>query len=182
MSLKAATSDIVNMDEQIDETSYIETDASGNKKLKYVNYITSEDMDIRVVGVDTVTSAMYRLITENYKIYIFLNAEAKNRTVGINFEETSRAQLYNGTEIIGEGQELIELAIGTKYQKTGTNKKLETLEDIENLLMSQSDGGCNLYEAMKGKTFKEYLGEYQKKSLASEEERQTYRIITFVQQ
>ena len=67
MTLKSRTYDIVTMDEQINETSYIE-----DGKLKYVNYITSDDMDVRIVGADAVTSALYRLVTEDYKIYIKL--------------------------------------------------------------------------------------------------------------
>ena len=170
MTLKSRTYDIVTMDEQIDETSYIE-----DGKLKYVNYITSDDMDVRIVGADAVTSALYRLVTEDYKIYIKLND-----TTGLGNIETSKAyrdQTYTtkngGTDtIIYQGDDLIEFVLA----KRGKGQDIQNTEYVKNILTN------GFYDKIKEKTFKEYLGEYQNNSDIAQDNKETKRIITFIEQ
>ena len=170
MTLKSRTYDIVTMDEQIDETSYIE-----DGKLKYVNYITSDDMDVRIVGADAVTSALYRLVTEDYKIYIKLND-----TTGLGNIDTSKAyrnQTYTtkngGTDIIiSQGDDLIEFVLA----KRGKGQDIQNTEYVKNILNN------GFYDKIKEKTFKEYLGEYQNNSDIAQDNKETKRIITFIEQ
>lgn len=170
MTLKSRTYDIVTMDEQINETSYIE-----DGKLKYVNYITSDDMDVRIVGADAVTSALYRLVTEDYKIYIKLND-----TTGLGNIDTSKAyrnQTYTtkngGTDIIiSQGDDLIEFVLA----KRGKGQDIQNTEYVKNILTN------GFYDKIKEKTFKEYLGEYQNNSDIAQDNKETKRIITFIEQ
>lgn len=172
MTLKSRTYDIVTMDEQIDETSYIE-----DGKLKYVNYITSDDMDVRIVGADAVTSALYRLVTEDYKIYIKLKDTTGLEDIGIETSKAYRNQTYTtkngGTDIIiSQGDDLIEFVLA----KRGKGQDIQNTEYVKNILTNE------FYDKIKEKTFKEYLGEYQNNSDIAQDNKETKRIITFIEQ
>ena len=181
-SLKVQTEDILLSKEQINEV--VEEDASGNNQ--YVNYITGNEGDgARVVGAEAVTSAMLRIKTETtYKIYIKFKPETLNQVTNIQIGENNNStnivakkayeQKYiklDGTEeeIIGDdtGNMVVEFAIG--------NENLLHIS-VEDILRS------DFYEVIKDLKFKEYLGEYQKNTDTNSIERQTYRVVTFIEE
>ena len=64
---------------------------------------------------------------------------------------------------------MIKVTIGT-----------DTNQDVDKVLKDGNDGG-RLFEELRKYKFKEYLGEYQDSSDVTSENKQTYRIITYVQ-
>ena len=117
----------------------------------YINYHTS-DSDIRTVGVETIVSSMYRVKQENFVIYILGLDNINN---GITQEEITINKVKTNA---------IKISID------GDNW------DIEKIL---NDDG--LYNKMKDKKFKEYLGVYQIETDGGVDEinKTTYRVITY---
>ena len=129
---------------------------------------------IRTVKSDTLITAMYRAIKENYVIYLKLNNYDELDTKYVTFckaETTSAVEDKNGNPIIKQDDQLIRVTIGSS--ESGNNQYV-------NAMLSKG----KLFEKIKNSSFAEYLGEYQSYSATdvSEENKDTYRIITYVEQ
>ena len=140
----------------------------------YINYIQSDqNKAIRKVGIETVVSSMYRASKENYDIYIKLYD-----TSGINSlatDENSKVEIYEAkqdlTLKLGDVEKtpihvhdnLIKIGIGI-----GVNQNINTK------LRS------GLYEKINDLSFYEYFGQYQNNSQVGENDKTTYRIITYI--
>lgn len=151
---------------------------------EYVNYITSQkNSSVRVVGAETLVSSMYRAINENYVIYIKLNEYkdeyiknsgivTKKATKDVKVIKYDSEGYKNETTVINENDTLIKITIGSKLQ--GIN------QDVNDML---SKNDASFYKHIKGRTFYEYLGEYQDEAAAgvSSDDRKIHRIITYVE-
>lgn len=165
VSMSSFTEMRAQIDEIIESDSKLElvTDEEG-----YINYVSGKDeLDVRIVGPETVVSSMYRVAKENYIVYIKMN----DIPSGIKTTKLSKkgleAQKYKGTDIIGKNDEIIEITIN------GQNSNIDVL---------LNDKG--FYEKLtknNGKKFKEYLGVYQESSGADEANKTTYRVVTYVE-
>lgn len=131
---------------------------------KYLNYMTTGS-DIRIVGVETIVSSIYRVAKENYIVYIKMN----NIPSGIEKITLTEPQKYNNQEIIGTTEEIIEITINGKNS------------DATTLLKDTNDGGKGLYKALKDKKFEEYIGAYQEATGegVNQANKTTYRVITY---
>ena len=161
------------IDQTVGQTETIEMarDSQG-----YINFLESKNSkSTRVVGAETIVSSMYRSIKENYVIYIkFNNAtdlvgeihwDNNGKTEKINITKAKYDIYSDGTtQVISKGDDLVKITIGA-----GDNQKVNSM--LKN----------GLYEKIKKMRFNEYLGEYQNNSEASTENKETYRIITYVQ-
>ena len=142
----------------------------------YINFIESNKSSAtRVVEADTVVSSMYRAIKENYVIYIKFKDNSTITNIKSNrYINTMEASLdskvrdSSGNPIIKAGDTLIKVTIG-----------LDTNQEVDKVLKTE-DGG-KLFQTMREKSFYEYLGEYQKNSEVSTENKEVYRIITYVE-
>lgn len=141
----------------------------------YINFLQAKDGNaIRTVKSDTLITAMYRAIKENYVIYLKLNNYDELDTKYVTFckaETTSAVKDKNGNPIIKQDDQLIRVTIGSS--ESGNNQYV-------NAMLSKG----KLFEKIKNSSFAEYLGEYQSYSATdvSEENKDTYRIITYVEQ
>lgn len=151
------------IDQIIEQTETVDM-AQKNGNGEYVNYIKRSDDAIRVVGSETVVSSMYRAKKENYVIYIVL----KN-------------SLWNSKEFEKIGM-IVEIPV---IKKSADNIIINKSENVIKLIGSYDfDDILNklkLYESIKDKKFEEYLGVYQDNTDATEENKITYRIITYVE-
>lgn len=135
----------------------------------YVNYIDSRDANAtRVVGAEAVVSSMYRAVKENYVIYLVAeNCETINGGTGdsaVDLTEAENALTIAGKQVITVGKKIIKITIGN-----------ETNQDINTKLKN------GFYEDIKNLSFYEYLGEYQNNSDVTSENKQTYRVITYIE-
>lgn len=169
VALTVSMSSFTTMTEQIDtiiQHDYkldLVTDENGN----FINYHTS-DSDVREVGVETVVSSMYRVPKENYVVYIagFNVSEITDlKNKGIVFVNLNDEQFYNDDSIAYK--DVIKISI------SGANSNIGKI-------LNSTEG--DLYNVLKNKKFKEYLGVYQLKTDDSVEEinKTTYRVITYV--
>lgn len=129
---------------------------------EYVNYIKNTPEVTRVVGAETVISSMYRSVKENYVIYIKLKD-------------------YSGLTVTQYDGRKITLS---EYINPVTNVKEDILKiqiGLNDWMLYNNDAMENFYKKISNYNFSEFLGEYQNKSEASEENKLTYRIITYVQ-
>lgn len=142
----------------------------------YINFIESKkSSSTRVVESETVVSSMYRAIKENYVIYIkfknsgTINAIKTNRYIN-TMTATKDSQIKNASNesIIKRGETLVKITIGA-----------DTNQEVNKVL--KTEGGGKLFETLSGKKFNEYLGEYQKDSAVTTENKEVYRIITYVE-
>ncbi len=175
VSISSFTTLKVQLDSIIEqrEATDMAIDEDGN----YINYIKNAN-DIRTVGVETIISSIRRLRREEYTVYIYITPatlNSINNSIISNLEDlgiiiqTTKAQEYDGTEIIPVGADILQFTLaGTGYQNVTNNDVLETLSNIiiENNL-----------------SFYEYLGTYQVETAeeVSSENKVTYRIVTYVQ-
>ena len=168
--LKEQADDIVKSSEKTD----LATDGSGN----YLNYITNSD-DVRTVDAGTVVSSIRRVFKESYTIILSgtiantVNGDPKYKDIVSTLE---RPQLYKGTPIISTGQNVIKISIDSSNYKLITDDKSTEIVD-ENFMEY-------IENVMKEKTFKEYIGIYEKADVTenvSSANKETYRVITFVQ-
>lgn len=158
IALTTSMSSFTKMRSQIDaiiqedsKLEYAIEDSSGT----YLNYKSSnENQAIRTVGVETVVSSMYRVSKENYIVYI--NTKSN---LGITEKNISN-DYFNGV-------------LTNRYTYAITIN-----EDNSNVQQLLKNG---LYDKLKGKKFKEYLGIYQENTDADESNRTTYRVITYVE-
>lgn len=130
----------------------------------YLNYIKNDDKDVRIVGVESIISAIRRMWKEDYTIYL----ATKNTLSGIPLElRPDNIENLNNTQII-QGKNIIKLS------QAGVGNQLIKDEKII----------TEIYNNLKEKKFKEYVGIYQNKTIegVSEANKNTYKIITFVEQ
>lgn len=153
------------VDEIVGETEQLQfvKDTEGG----YLNYLkSSNDTDVRTVGVETIISSLRRLQKEQYTIYICLNPTTTNL---INLPEDLKLK----------GQELSEVK-----QKFNTNEVIKlSLSKSGNKYIEDDKVINTLYKELTDKNFKEYIGIYQYKTETgvSDANKETYKIITFVQ-
>ena len=149
------------IDRIVDQT---ETVDMAQNSVEYINYISRSNA-IRVVGAETVVSSMYRAKKENYVIYIVL----KNLNSVNNYNE-----LLNSGKIFSISKNNDKKAI-----------KLTGSDNFDYILGSEQKNRkpntLSLYSSIKDKKFEEYLGVYQDNTDATEENKITYRIITYVE-
>ena len=168
---------IIEYDSQLD----LVTDEHGN----LLNYIKGNS-DIREVGIETVVSSMYRIKKENYTIYIAgLNHAGITSTnkpdnvtlttieeIELNGDgETYSDQFYDMEKIVDRDDDIIEITINKANY------------DIDKVLgKGVTNKNKRLYEKLKDKKFKEYIGVYQEKTDDSVDEsnKTTNRVITYV--
>lgn len=132
----------------------------------YINFIEGKsNKAIRVVGAETVIDSMYRAIKEDYEIYIKLNDLDEVADAGVVFWNATKSDATTG---INQNDQLIKITIGRKVDNVN--------EDVNNILSK------GLYNIIKDKKFREYLGEYQDltEGIASEN-KATKRVITYVE-
>ena len=158
-----------NITEMIGQTETIKMakDSDG-----YINYVESSNgKATRMVGAETVVASMYRAVKENYIVYIKLvettDWHEVEHTGTILIEAQPDVVNTDETAKIKPGDKLIKVTIGR--EASGVNEKVNSI---------LSNG---LYNIIKGRKFKEYLGEYQNGTAASSENRVTKRIITYVE-
>lgn len=143
----------------------------------YINFMESQKKSsARVVGSDAVVASMYRAIKEDYVIYIKLKEDVFNDIAFVNnpyikiMQATTDSRTTDSSEkpIIETGNKLIKITIGS-----------DTNQNINQVL--KSDDGGKLFEIIRNMQFNEYLGEYQNASDVQSENKEVYRIITYVQ-
>ena len=138
----------------------------------YINFMSSKNNSSnRVVGAETVVTSMFRAIKENYVIYIKLKNASDIGRLDRKYITTMQATIdknVNGKNIIKQGDTLIKVTIGA-----------DSNQDVDKALKSM-DGG-KLFEVIRSKSFNEYLGEYQKDTQTTTENKKVNRIITYVE-
>ena len=139
----------------------------------YINYIQSDqNKAIRKVGIETVVSSMYRASKENYEIYIKLfdlssiNSLPDDETK-VEFYEAEQDLTLKLGDVektpIHAHDNLIKIGIGI-----GKNQNINTK------LRS------GLYERISDLSFYEYFGQYQNNNEVGENDKTTYRIVTYI--
>ena len=177
-NLKMQVEDIVSEREGLRLTT---TTNQTTGEREYLNYIKNGD-DVRTVGVETIMSSYRRMRKEDYDIYIVLKNEMIDKIPDVLKTKMTKDQKYtnpNGTEITiaTSGKEVIKLSMagaGNKYMDEDITKSdYKTVHDFVEAL----------YNGLKDKKFKEYIGVYQDKTAegVSQANKQTHKIITFVQ-
>ena len=167
IALTVSMSSFTEMRTQIDEIVEFDSrvDMVQDDTGKYLNYISTSSEDIRVVGIETIVSSMYRLEKENYVIYIKTKDHKYGTATPTKLSrEDLPAQKYGEETIINDNEEILKITIN------GVNSNATTL-------LNNKD----LYDELKGRKFEEYLGVYQENTEASEANRTTYRVITYVE-
>lgn len=149
------------IDQIIEQT---ETVDMAQKNGEYVNYIKKSDDAIRVVGSETVVSSMYRAKKENYVIYIVLKNSLRNSK---EFEKIG--MIVKIPDIKKSADNII------------INKSVNVIKLIGSYDFDYILNKLNLYDSIKDKKFEEYLGVYQDNTDVTEENKITYRIITYVE-
>ncbi len=132
----------------------------------YINYIKNDDKDVRIVGIESIISSIRRMWKEDYTIYLATNnllTEIPQELRVSNVENLSNTQIIQGKNII----KLSQAGVGNQLVK---DEKI--LTEIYN------------YSKVNDKKFKEYIGIYQNKAIegVSEANKNTYKIITFVEE
>lgn len=155
------------IDQIIEQTETVDM-AQNNENGEYVNYIKRSNYAIRVVGSETVVSSMYRAKKENYVIYIVFKNSLKNSLKNSN-EFEKRGMIVKIPNIKKSEDNII-------INKSENVIKLIGSYDFDYILNE-----LKLYESIKDKKFEEYLGVYQDNTDATEENKITYRIITYVE-
>ena len=145
---------------------------------EYINYFAGRSNDnngIRLVSAETLITSIRRAKQENYNVYI--SGSSISQFINLNKEDLGSA-IYKNTK--------------AQYYKDETNIIIPinqtmlriTLNDdgYKNIVGNENVLG-KLYEAIKDKNFKEYIGIYQEKSdEVSSANKLTYRVITFVEE
>lgn len=162
IALTVSISSFSNLKSQVDYivTSADETDLAKDETGGYINYIKNSS-DIRVVGAETLISSIRRVEKENYKIYI-VPKTTLDTSLGIKYSEAIE-QKYSTTTLVAENATIYEISLSGKNN------------DISKILTD------DFYQEVKNMKFKEYLGVYQNNTEASSENKETYRIITYVE-
>lgn len=168
-TMRSQIDEIVQSEEKID----LVTDNSGNY-LNYEKASTGKYNDVRVVGVETVVSSMYRVAKENYIVYIKLTNYSDYPSDTITTISDSQVYKNLNTKSPTELEENL-INSGSKIMKIDINGK------NSNITALLDDKG--FYEILKGKKFYEFLGVYQKESGEGVDasNKTTYRVITYVE-
>ena len=143
----------------------------------YINYIQSDKSKAtRVVGAETIIPTLYRAIKENFVVYIKFNSETENKIKGIpNIKSTKATKRFEITKDDGSKDTLIKQDDIIYKFKAGNNPSEKNNYAINMLCRN------GLYDKLKACKFNEYLGEFQYDTTTNEENRTTYRIITYIQ-
>ena len=175
IALTVSISSFTSMKNQVDVIlqQEEETDLAIDEEGNYINYVEGAE-SVRTVAADTVISTIRRMIKEEYTVIISGECIANGENVNSNLSEfksegiikrLTTTQEYDGETLIGSGTYIFELSTKSKYATYITNTYMQIL-----------------YDEIKGSTFKEYLGIWQDGSdLVSDANKETYRIITFVE-
>ena len=143
----------------------------------YINYIQSDKSKAtRVVGIETIIPTLYRAIKGNNVVYIKfkqpINILSGTDIKTMYAKKDVKIKNEHGSEvsIINKNDEICMFKAGNLPEyNSNTNKLLGT-----NGLYTKLKNEPNL-------KFNEYLGEFQYDTSTNEEDRITYRIITYVQ-
>lgn len=168
----------VEVDRIVGQKETVQMAKSGDE---YLNYITSKkENSIRLVGAETLVPSMYRAIKENYVIYIKIsNYDDENiknsgivttsATKDVQVVDPNSEDKNSKIKVISKDEKIIKITIGSKT--AGINQNVNAI---------LNDGFLKYIE---GKTFSEYLGEYQdaSESGVSSEDKTIHRIITYVE-
>lgn len=150
------------IDQIVDQTETVDMAQNSGE---YINYIRRSNA-IRVVGAETVVSSMYRAKKENYVIYIVL----KNSLTKSN-EFEKRGMIVKIPDIKRSDNNII-------INKSDSDNVIKLIGSYDfDYILNE----LKLYESIKDKKFEEYLGVYQDNTDATEENKITYRIITYVE-
>lgn len=152
------------IDKVVTETELVEYAKDSNG---YINFIESnENSAVRIVGAETIVSAMYRAVKENFVMYIKLKDYNDLPDPSIFNISSAKKTIYakDGTELIKENDNIIIITV---------DKNSEINWILEN----------KFYDKIKEKNFFEYLGEYQEKTsdAVSTENKMTKRIMTYIE-
>lgn len=164
IALTVGISSFSTLRQNIDEiVSYTETVDFAKDSEGYINYLeSSNNSAIRIVGVETVMTSVYRSIKENYTVYI----DVKN---DLDLCNISNLDYLSASE---------DMSIGSDGHVIVKNDRLIKFNVNNN--KNPSAVFKNLYNKIKDKKFYEYLGEYQNAGETTTENKQTQRIITYV--
>ena len=118
----------------------------------YINYLRNNGEDKRTVGIETIITSIRRMTKEDYTIYI-----KTTKSLNLNAK-------YNDLKVNNDGK-FIRLSL------KGTDNKYVNDSELTN----------SIYENLKNKRFKEYIGIYQNKTSegVSDANKTTYKIITY---
>ena len=136
----------------------------------YINFIKSRnDGSTRIVGAETVVSSMYRAIKEDFTMYLDLKDGTFNEV---------HSTLSDKIDVRNEDGDIIG-SYKIVYDTNNKWIKITIANDANYRSNALLKNG--LYDIIKGKSFNEYLGEYQEETNegVSSENKQTKRIITY---
>lgn len=138
---------------------------------EFFNYLrSSNDLDVRTVGIETILTSIKRLRKENYDLYIVPNFISTDIPNDLKTNAVEKV-MYNDEQLIALNTEMIKFSLSGKLNRYYNNK------DLYNNLLKQ------IYSAYKNVKFKEYIGIYQDATDegVNDSNKATYKIITFVQ-
>lgn len=172
-SLKTQVEEIVTADDTMDYVT--ETDEKGNTK--YLNYISSNE-DVRTVGAESVISSIRRISRESYTIYLVLYDNTEGTNLANNLKD----------KLTVKDKKDFFVEISQDYKKTNgetiqiINQKAIRISLSDRLGQRLNDDMMEeIYKTIKDKKFKEYQGIYQDNTEVSSANKETYRIITYVE-
>ena len=118
----------------------------------YINYLRNNGEDKRTVGIETIITSIRRMAKEDYIIYI-----KAIESIGLDIK-------YNDLKV-NENGNFIRLS----------------LSGVDNRYVHDDKLTNSLFEKLKNKRFKEYIGIYQNKTSegVSDANKTTYKIITY---
>ena len=156
IALTVSISSFTSLKEQvqtwISERTQLETvtDNSG----EFLNYLKSSDNAVRLVGPETIMSAIGRIQKENYNIYIIHN----NNITGSDDKFLSELDGKNVVKLTTKNNEIDKYLTGEEEKK--------------------------IFNLIKNKKYNEHIGIYKEKTDQGvlEAEKTTYKILTFVEQ
>lgn len=150
---------------------------------EYLNFIKNNGNDVRKVKTEAIISAIRRLRKEDYVIYIVYNNGNPGDILSkmkVSDSKKKLVQTYNNNVLFDKSYEIIEISM--TYQSLFYNTKTEgttivTTRDLNHDFLVELNAMTN------GKTYNEYIGEYQEETEpgVSDANKKTRKIITFVQ-
>lgn len=165
-SLKSQVDEILSTEEETDLAIVEVTNTDGSTSYEYLNYVEMAE-ETRTVTAETVISAIRRISRENYDIYIIGNSVSNISNVSSNF----------GDYYINDGS---SIDLSSVYGSTSSPVLYLTLTD-DGYKYITNDNVKLIYDAIKGKSFQEYIGIWRSGADVSDANKVTYRIITYVQ-
>lgn len=150
-----------------------------NDKEYSYTYIEGNGSTQRIVGFESIIPTIYRAYKENYKVVfpnnykLYTKKDASGTDIDINYIDLEQ-------ETLGNDQMKEEFIKGILFGKDSVTNP----ESFTNIIFNNKDGA--LYEQLKGKEFREYLGVYYQEEAGSTEESSTpdtnktkKRVITY---